>query len=63
MPAEKADRAILITSGVYTNEALRFAEDKPLELVDGAQLAEMLRQFQESLKQALALSAIGEIQH
>jgi len=53
MTAEKADRAIFITSGIYTDEALRFAEGKPLELVDGAQLAEMLRQFQQSLKQSL----------
>jgi restriction system protein len=57
MTAEKAGRAIFITSGVYTDEALRFAEGKPLELVDGAQLAEMLRQFQSSLRQALAPSS------
>ena len=56
MAAEKADRAMFITSGVYTEEALRFAEGKPLELVDGAQLAEMLRQFQTSLRQAMASS-------
>jgi restriction system protein len=53
MTAEKAGRALFITSGVYTDEALRFAEGKPLELVDGAQLAEMLRQFQQSRKQSL----------
>jgi restriction system protein len=53
MTAEKADRAIFITSGIYTDEALRFAEGKPLELVDGAQLAEMLRQFQSSMRRAL----------
>ena len=58
MMAERAGRAIFITSGVYTDEALRFAEGKPLELVDGAQLAEMLRQFQSSLRQALAPSTI-----
>jgi restriction system protein len=58
MTAEKAGRAIFITSGVYTDEALRFAEGKPLELVDGAQLAEMLRRFQSSLKQDLVPSTI-----
>ena len=58
MTAEKAGRAIFITSGVYTDEALRFAEGKPLELVDGAQLAEMLRGFQSSLRQALTPSTI-----
>lgn len=56
MAAERADRAIFITSGVYTEEALRFGEGKAIELVDGAQLAEMLRQFQSSLRQAAAPS-------
>jgi restriction system protein len=54
MAAEKAHRAICITSGIYTDEALRFAEGKPVELVDGAQLAEMLRRFQSALKQTVA---------
>ena len=58
MTAEEAGRAIFITSGVYTDEALRFAEGKPLELVDGAQLAEMLRRFQSCLRQAVAPSVI-----
>ena len=58
MTAEKAGRAIFITSGIYTDEALRFAEGKPLELVDGAQLAEMLRQFQSTMRQALTPSTI-----
>jgi restriction system protein len=51
MAAERADRAIFITSGVYTDEALRFAEGKPVELVDGAQLAQMFREVQAALKQ------------
>lgn len=59
MTAERAGWAIFITSGVYTDEALRFAKGKPLELVDGAQLAEMLRQFQSSLRQTLAPSTIA----
>jgi restriction system protein len=58
MAAERADRAIFITSGVYTDEALRFAEGKHVELVDGAQLAEMLRRFQSSLKEALEPSTL-----
>jgi len=53
MTAEGADRAIFISSGIYTNEALRFAEGKPLELVDGAQFAVMMRQFQKNLGVAL----------
>ena len=58
MTAEEADRAIFITSGVYTEEALRFAGGKPLELVDGAQPAEMMRRFQQSLKEALEPSTL-----
>jgi restriction system protein len=49
MTAEGADRAIFITSGIYTNEALHFAEGKPLELIDGEQFAVMMRQFQNNL--------------
>jgi len=56
LAAEQADRAVFITSGIYTDEALRFAAGKPVELVDGAQLAEMLRRFQSSLREALAPS-------
>lgn len=48
MKAEGADRAILISSGVYTEEARRFAEGKPIDLVDGVRLTRMLREIQES---------------
>jgi restriction system protein len=51
MTAENAHRAIFITSGIYTDDAIRFAEGKPVDLVDGAQLAQMLRRFQQSLKE------------
>lgn len=46
MAAEGADRGIFVSSGIYTNEALRFAEGKPIELLDGAQFAEMIKAFQ-----------------
>lgn len=49
MAAERANRAIFITSGVYTFEALRFAEGQPIDLVDGAQFAQMMRAFQQTL--------------
>ena len=52
MSAQKVHRAIFITSGIYSDEAVRFARENSIELVDGAQLAEMLRRFQASLKQA-----------
>jgi restriction system protein len=59
MTAEKADRAVFITSRVYTNEALQFAQGKPIDLVDGAQLAQMLRRFQQALKQMLEPSVVS----
>jgi restriction system protein len=46
MTSERVDRGIFVSSGIYTNDALRFAEGKPLELIDGAQFAEMARAFQ-----------------
>ena len=53
MTAENAGRANFITSGVYTDEALRFAVGKPMEL-DCAQRAEMMRRFQTVIKPAPA---------
>lgn len=50
MAAERADQAIFITSGVYTEEALSFAQGKSIELVDGAQLALMFRHVQAALR-------------
>jgi restriction system protein len=47
MASEGVDRGIFVTSGIYTNEALRFAEGKSLELIDGAQFGEMAKSFQE----------------
>ena len=46
MAAENADRGIFVSSGIYTREALSFAEGKPIELHDGAQFAEMAKSFQ-----------------
>jgi restriction system protein len=42
MVAEKAERAIFVTTGTYTSEALAFATGKPLELVDGTALARLV---------------------
>lgn len=46
MTSEGVDRGVFVSSGVYTNEALRFAEGNALELIDGAQFAEMAKAFQ-----------------
>jgi restriction system protein len=46
MASERVGRGIFVCSGIYTNDALRFAEGKALELIDGAQFAEMAKSFQ-----------------
>ena len=40
--SENADRAIFVTSGVYTQAAKNFANGKPLQLIDGAQLSQLI---------------------
>jgi len=40
--AQGADRAIFVTSGVYTQDAKDFARGKALELIDGDKLLEMI---------------------
>lgn len=42
MAAEGAERGILVSTGTYTNAALRFAKGQPLELIDGTKLTEMI---------------------
>ena len=39
---KRSSKGILVTSSVFTHQALRFAEDKPLELIDGAQLFQLI---------------------
>lgn len=47
MTAEQADSVIIISSGVFTQEAQAFALDKPIDLVNGAQLALLVGQVQQ----------------
>ena len=49
MTAEKATRGILVTSGVFSDEAIAFAKGKPLHLVDGEALHEMIESVQGSV--------------
>ena len=42
---KRASKGILVTSSVFTYQALRFAEDKPLELIDGALLSTLIASF------------------
>ncbi len=46
---EKARCSVLIGSGVYTGEALAFADRKPITLVDGTQCLELLPRLKEAL--------------
>jgi restriction system protein len=50
MTAEGADAAIFITSGNYTDDARKFAEGKPIELIDRDGFLELVRQFQRDLQ-------------
>lgn len=50
MTAEGADSAIFITSGSYTSDALRFADGKPIELIDQRGFLDLVRCFQRELK-------------
>jgi len=43
MTGEQADGAIFVTSGSFTRDAVDFARDKPIKLVNGHELVEMLR--------------------
>lgn len=46
MVGEHAHAAIFVTSGRYTPDAIDFARDKPIKLVDGDELASMLKDVQ-----------------
>ncbi len=56
--AENAAGGIVITSGQLTLEAGKFATGKPLELVDGEQLATMIDTVQKEQKTAPASATV-----
>jgi hypothetical protein len=43
--SENANKGILITTSSFTADAIEFAKGKPLELIDGAKLVELLTQY------------------
>jgi restriction system protein len=47
MTAKHATSGILITSGIFTQEAKNFAKDKPIDLVDGTQLLQLIGNVQK----------------
>jgi restriction system protein len=48
LAAEHAHGVILITSGMFTQEARNFAAGKPIDLVEGRQLADLVASVQKS---------------
>jgi restriction system protein len=46
MTAEHASGVMLVTSGLFTQEAKIFAENKPIELVQGYQVVDLIRSAQ-----------------
>jgi restriction system protein len=48
MTAEKANEAIIVTSGKFTRDAQDFAADKPIRLIDGPQLLALVQSVQGS---------------
>ena len=48
MVSEEASSAIVVCSGIFTQEAKNFAANKPLDLVTGAQLMELVGQVKRS---------------
>ena len=48
MTAERASGAIIVTSGLFTQDARIFAEDKPIDMIEGNQLMELIRSVRSS---------------
>lgn len=46
MTAKHAAGVIIITSGLFTQEAKNFAVDKPIDLVEGSQVVDLIRSVQ-----------------
>ena len=43
--SERANKGILMTTGYFTQPAISFSENKPLELIDGARLKELIEAY------------------
>jgi len=57
MVSEKANDAFFVTSGVYTKEAEAFAEGKPIALIDGRGLLELIETVHASPEKLTKTSA------
>ena len=49
MTAEKASNVMVICSGKFTQDAEKFAKDKPIELIEGTQLLELVKSVQQGV--------------
>lgn len=47
MVAERAGRVIIVASGTYTQEAINFARGKPIDLIDGKALVQLIRDVKQ----------------
>ncbi len=61
MTAERAAGVIIITSGLFTQEAKLFAENKPIDLVEGHQLADLIRITQRTLAKSAETPKLSEM--
>ncbi len=52
MVAHQASGVIIVSSGMFTQEAKNFAEGKPIDLVDGEQLIGLIGSVQSSLQKS-----------
>ncbi len=59
MTAEGADRVVIVTSGTYTQEAVAFARGKPIELMDGRALVQLIREVKGTSREACTRSGSG----
>jgi len=50
MTAEQAASVMIICSGKFTQDAVKFAKDKPIELIEGTQLLELVKSVQEGVE-------------
>ena len=45
--AQRAAGAIVVTTGTFTNEAIAFAKNQPIELIDGRRFEAMVREINQ----------------
>ena len=63
LTAERASKGILVSSGVFSDEAHDFARSKPIQLVDGEELFAMIDTVQGAVLQAPRSAAASELNH